>query len=67
MDLKTRRVNRIFTFVVQRPFEMGYQGVHTAYQAMQGKSVKKKIDTGVIFVNRDNLTNTKIKEMLSLN
>jgi len=41
--------------------------VHTVYQAMQGKSVRNKIDTGVIFVNRDNLTNTKIKEMLGLN
>jgi ribose transport system substrate-binding protein len=59
--------NDMYGFVVQRPFEMGYQGVYTVYQAMQGKGVKNKIDTGVVFVNRENLTNTKIKEMLGLN
>ncbi|MDM8550967.1 substrate-binding domain-containing protein [Desulfobacterales bacterium HSG2] len=59
--------NYIYGFVVQRPFEMGYQGVHTVYQAMQGNGVKNKIDTGVTFVNRDNINNPKIKEMLGLN
>ena len=61
------KINEIHGFVTQCPFEMGYQGVHTAYQAMQGKSVKNKIDTGVVFVNRDNINNTKIKEILGLN
>ena len=65
--IKALKSNHMYGFVVQRPFEMGYQGVHTVYQAMQGKSVRNKIDTGVIFVNRDNLSNTKIKEMLGLN
>jgi ribose transport system substrate-binding protein len=65
--IKALKSNDMYGFVVQRPFEMGYQGVHTVYQAMQGKSVKNQIDTGVVFVNRENLTNTKIKEMLGLN
>ncbi len=59
--------NHMYGFVVQRPFEMGYQGVHTVYQAMQGNSVKNKIDTGVTFVNRDNINDTKIKKILGLN
>ena len=54
--------NDMYGFVVQRPFEMGYQGVNTVYQAMQGKSVNNRIDTGVVFVNREHLTNTKIKK-----
>ena len=65
--IKALKSNHMYGFVVQRPFEMGYQGVHTVYQAIQGKGVKNKIDTRVVFVNRENLTNTKIKEMLGLN
>ena len=64
--IKALKSNDIYGFVVQRPFEMGYQGVNTVYQALQGKNVKNKIDTGVIFVNRKNLTDPKIKEILGL-
>jgi len=64
--IKALKSNQIYGFVVQRPFEMGYLGVHTVYQALQGKSISDKIDTGVLFVNRDNLTDTKIKEILGL-
>ncbi|MEH6343978.1 MAG: substrate-binding domain-containing protein [Bermanella sp.] len=58
--------HHIYGFVVQRPFKMGYDGVHTVYKAMKGTSIKEDIDTGVVFVNRTNIKQVKIKEMLGI-
>jgi len=54
----------IYGFIVQRPFQMGYQGVHTVYCAMRGKDVKQKVNTGVVFINRENINHTEIRKML---
>src|SRR5688572_3275646 len=42
-------------FVVQNPFNMGYLGVRTMVEHLQGKTVDKRIDTGVTIVTPDNL------------
>lgn len=57
----------MFGTVVQQPFQMGYQGVNTVYQAMMGKSARQNIDVGVIFLHKKNIEDTKIKKMFSLN
>ena len=41
--------------MVQNPFNMGYLGVRNIYKALHGKNIEKIIDTGAIYVNRDNL------------
>lgn len=51
--IKALQSDQLYGFVVQGSFEMSYQGVRSAYLAMQRKSVKNKIDTRVIFVSRD--------------
>jgi len=51
---------------VQRPFQMGYQGVHTVYRAMHGKSVKQEVNTDVVFITSENINHTEIKIMLGL-
>ena len=56
----------IYGFIVQRPFQMGYQGVHTVYRAMHGKDIKQKVNTDVVFINRENINHTEIRKMLGL-
>ena len=50
--------------VLQSPFNMGYLGVKTMVEHLLGKSVEKRIDTGVVLVTPDNLDDPKIKELL---
>ncbi|OUR72027.1 hypothetical protein A9Q78_08375 [Methylophaga sp. 41_12_T18] len=65
--VKALQSDQIFGFVVQRPFDMGYQGVYTVHQVMLGNNVDKNIDTNVIFVNKDKLVQTEIKQVLGIN
>jgi len=58
--------NQMHGFVVQDPFQIGYKGVYTIYQALQGKPIKNKIDTQVVFVNKKNLNNMHIKKILGI-
>jgi len=50
--------------VLQSTFNMGYLGVKTMVDQLLGKSVEKRIDTGVVLVTPDNLDDPKIKELL---
>ena len=47
--------------VVQNPFEIGYQGVKAAVEAIEGKDVPKKIPISSMIVNKDNLEEMKQK------
>jgi ribose transport system substrate-binding protein len=51
-------------FIVQNPFNMGYLGVRTMVEHLQGKPVEKRIDTGVTLVTQDNLNATEIQTLL---
>jgi len=64
--IEALQTEQIFGFVVQRPFDMGYQGVYTVHQVMQGKNVDNNIDTNVVFVNKDKLEQEEIKQVLGL-
>lgn len=64
--IESLRSQHIYGFIVQRPFQMGYQGVHTVYRAMHGKSVKQEVNTDVVFINRENINHTEIRIMLGL-
>lgn len=50
--------------VVQNPMQMGYLGVKTIVDHLQGKKVEKVVDTGVTLVTPDNMAEAKIKELL---
>ena len=58
--------HHIYGFIVQHPFQMGYQGVHTVYGAMHGKDVKQEVDTDVVFISRENINHKAIRKMLGL-
>ncbi len=51
--------------VVQNPFLMGYLGVKTAVEVLQGKKVKRRIDTGVVLVTRENMATPEMVELLT--
>jgi ribose transport system substrate-binding protein len=60
-DLKSGDVQGL---VVQNPVLMGYQGVMTMVEHLQGKKVEKRIDTGVVLVTPENAEQPEIKELL---
>ena len=56
--------NQLHGIVVQNPFNMGYLGVRSIVDHLQGKPVDKRIDTGVTMVTRDNLGAPEIQTLL---
>jgi ribose transport system substrate-binding protein len=50
--------------IVQNPLQMGYLGVKTMIEHLQGKPVEKVIDTGVHLVTSENMKESKIQELL---
>jgi ribose transport system substrate-binding protein len=61
-DLKAGDVQAL---VVQNPVLMGYKGVMTMVEHLQGKKVEKRIDTGVVLVTKENAEQAEIKELLN--
>jgi ribose transport system substrate-binding protein len=60
-DLKNGDVQAL---VVQSPVKMAYQGVMTVVDVLEGKSVPKRIDTGVVLVTRENMDQPEIDDLL---
>jgi len=56
----------IDSLVVQNPLKMGYLGVKTIIDKLDGKEPPKRIDTGVELVTRERLGEPDIKELLNL-
>jgi len=56
----------IDSLVVQDPYKMGYIGVKSIIDKLDGKEVPRHIDTGVALVTKENLEEPKIKALLSL-
>lgn len=51
--------------VLQRQYMMGYDAVKAALDLWQGKEVEKTIDTGVIVVNKENLNDKEVQEVIN--
>lgn len=60
-DLKNGDVQGL---VVQNPVLMGYKGVMTMVEHLQGRKVEKRIDTGVVLVSAENMEQAEVKELL---
>lgn len=54
----------IDSLVAQNPYMMGYQGVKAVVDKLDGKSVPKRIDTGVELITKQNLHNPEIQDLL---
>jgi ribose transport system substrate-binding protein len=62
--LEAMRTKQLQGIVVQNPFNMGYLGVRTMADFLLGKSVEKRIDTGVTMVTPDNLNTPEIQTLV---
>ncbi len=50
--------------ILQNPFKMGYLGVKTLVEHLEGRPVEKRIDTGVTLVTPENMDEPAMKELL---
>lgn len=59
------RDGSIHGLVVQDPFGMGYEGVKTAVDVLQGHEVEKRIPTRVVTITLENLDTPEIQALIS--
>lgn len=52
-------------FVVQNPVNMGYLSVRTIVDHLQGRPVPKTVDTGVMMVTLDNLSQPEVQAVIN--
>ncbi|NBI43374.1 substrate-binding domain-containing protein [[Haemophilus] felis] len=50
--------------VVQSSFQMGYKGVNSINRILKGEKVEKVIDTGVVYVTKENIDSEEAKGVL---
>jgi ribose transport system substrate-binding protein len=50
--------------VVQKPYDMGYQGVEFAVKALKDETVEKKVDTDFVVATKDNVSTPEISKYL---
>jgi ribose transport system substrate-binding protein len=62
--VKALKSNQIHGLVLQNPMRMGYLGVKTLAEHLNGKKVDSRIDTGVTLATSDNMENPEIKNLL---
>jgi len=62
LDLRNGDVQGL---VVQDPVKMGYLGVMTVVQHLNGEKVEKRIDTGVTLVTKENMAQPEVAELLA--
>ncbi|HDP34922.1 MAG TPA: sugar ABC transporter substrate-binding protein [Candidatus Hydrogenedentes bacterium] len=55
----------IQALIVQNPFRMGYESVKSVVDALEGRPVPKRIDTGVTVITLENLDQPEIQALLS--
>ncbi|NOY79150.1 MAG: ABC transporter substrate-binding protein [Calditrichaeota bacterium] len=63
-EIEALKAGHLQALIVQNPYKMGYKGVEMAVLALQGKTIPKRIDTGVYVVTKDNLDSPEIKNLL---
>jgi ribose transport system substrate-binding protein len=63
--LEGLRAGEINGLVAQDPFNMGYLAVKTLNDAIQGKKVEARIDTGAKVITKVNIDQPDIKELLT--
>ncbi len=59
------RAGQMHAFVLQNPFRMAALGVQSIVDHLLGKTVPRRIDTGVVLVTAANLDSPEIQELLS--
>jgi ribose transport system substrate-binding protein len=63
-EIQALRDGLVQALIVQDPFKMGYLGVKFAADAIHGKQVPKRVDTGVYVVTRENVDSPEVQKLL---
>ena len=63
-EIESLKTGVIQALIVQRPFTMGYLGVKSAVDAINGRQLEKRIDTGVTVATMQNFDEPDIQETL---
>jgi ribose transport system substrate-binding protein len=63
-EIKLIEEGVIQAVVIQKPFNMGYLGIKTAFQVLKGQKVDTKIDTGAQVINLDNMYTVENQKLL---
>jgi ribose transport system substrate-binding protein len=58
------RAGEIDALIVQRPLQMGYQGVEAAVKHLRGEEVDRRIDTGVVVATQQNMDDPEVHQVL---
>lgn len=64
-EVQALKDGSIDALIVQDPYRMGYEGVKTAVDVLNGKTPEKHIDTGVTVVTRENLNDPTVQKLLN--
>lgn len=62
--IQAMREGKLQGLVVQNPHRMGYLAVKTMLDHLQGKSVEKRIDTGVVLITMENLDTPEVQQLI---
>jgi len=63
--LKGLQDGHIHGLALQNPFRMGYMGVKTAVEVLNGSEVSQRIDTGVGLVTKENMNTPEMRKLLN--
>ncbi|MBD3378185.1 substrate-binding domain-containing protein [candidate division KSB1 bacterium] len=64
-ELQALKDGTVDALIVQNPHKMGYLGVKTAMQVLNGEPVQERIDTGIMVITRKNLETPEIQALLN--
>jgi len=64
-EIAALKKGTVQALIVQHPFRMGYDGVKTAFDILQGKTVEKRIDTGFTIVTMENIDEPEVQKLLN--
>jgi len=62
--LEALKKGQLNGLVVQNPFKMGYEGVKAMVAHLRGEKVEKQIDTGVVIVTPENLSQPDVDRLV---
>jgi ribose transport system substrate-binding protein len=62
--LEALKKGQLSGLVVQNPFKMGYEGVKAMVEHLRGEKVEKQIDTGVVIVTPENLSQPDVDRLV---
>jgi ribose transport system substrate-binding protein len=60
-DLKNGVIDSL---IIQNPYRMGYEGVKTLVDKLNGKEPQRRIDTGIKLVTKENLDSAEIQRLI---